>query len=170
MIVQAVQDIQRQRLSCEELAEKAVKMVLAMAEELAHDGFNADMQRRITTFSEELKTILTSILPYTQYNWHRHLWERASVRDTISQGVVRLDECARNFQILGMLDLHKMLESAAKTRQDTNNYQQAILGHQKDIATTMQSVEKVVREMSLVVQPVIEEVIAPVPAHANTAF
>ncbi|KAG8851142.1 hypothetical protein FRB96_009483 [Tulasnella sp. 330] len=52
MIVQAVQGIENQRRACRELAEKAVKMVLAMADELAHGGFNEHMRKRITAFSE----------------------------------------------------------------------------------------------------------------------
>ncbi|KAG8851141.1 hypothetical protein FRB96_009482 [Tulasnella sp. 330] len=157
MIVQAVQDIRNQRRSCEGLAEKAVKMVLAMSEELAHGGFNADMRKRIAAFSEELKRILTSILPYTHYKWHRHLLEKTSINNVISEASAGLDECARNFQFVGMLDLHKMLEKAARTREETNNYEQAILSRQEDIATTVRSLDMAVREMSTMVQPVVEE-------------
>ncbi|KAG8851118.1 hypothetical protein FRB96_009459 [Tulasnella sp. 330] len=160
MIVQAVQDIRSQRQACGGLAEKVAKMVLAMAEELAHGGLNENMQKRIATFSGELKKILTSILQYKDYKWYRHFLEKSSISETVSDGIARLDECARNFQMVGMLDLHKMLESAARTRQETNNYQQAILAQQEDVATTMRSVEKVVRQMSVIVQPVVEEVMA----------
>ncbi|KAG8869995.1 hypothetical protein FRB97_000464 [Tulasnella sp. 331] len=170
MIVQAVQDIRSQRQACGGLAEKVAKMVLAMAEELAHGGLNENMQKRIATFSGELKKILTSILQYKDYKWYRHFLEKSSISETVSDGIARLDECARNFQMVGMLDLHKMLESAARTRQETNNYQQAILAQQEDVATTMRSVEKVVRQMSVIVQPVVEEVMASVRAPVDTAF
>ncbi|KAG8871305.1 hypothetical protein FRB98_000913 [Tulasnella sp. 332] len=107
MVVQAVQDIKTQRQSCQALAEKAVQMVLMLADELTRGNFNPDMQKRIATFSGELTKIHASILPYTQYPWFRYVWEKTSISDVINDGLARLDECTRHFQLF-LMDLVRL--------------------------------------------------------------
>ncbi|KAG8871785.1 hypothetical protein FRB98_000493 [Tulasnella sp. 332] len=108
MIVQAAQNIKTQRQSCADLAEKVVQTVVMLADELTHSSFDANMYTRIATFSEELKRIYASIQPYTRCIWRHYFWEKTTLRSVISEGMIRLDECARNVQ---MLNLYRMSEN-----------------------------------------------------------
>ncbi|KAG8875694.1 hypothetical protein FRB97_004797 [Tulasnella sp. 331] len=114
---------------------------------------SADMLKRIDGFYQELKAILMSIQPYTEYKWFHHYWRKTTISDVVSAGTARLDECARNFQIVGVIELNRMLESAASTLQEQKHFQDALLGRLEEHHETARAALDEVRKISDRIQP-----------------
>ncbi|KAG8875698.1 hypothetical protein FRB97_004801 [Tulasnella sp. 331] len=146
-----------QRDAYRKLAERAVKLVLILAEGLANGAQDSNFQSRIEEFSEELQSIYASIRPFTKYKWYRHYWEMTRINNTINDGIARLEACSGNFQVVGILELHKMLESTTKAQREASEFQGAILRRQEEIGAAVQSVDRAVRAIPAMIEPAIEE-------------